>query len=575
MTAVRRTAEDAWIARSDELAVPVVELHALAAPEAASSLGLSQADARTADLRPGWRDRIREAAFRATETLRAAESAEPDARVREDIEILTHAVDEVVRDLDVSDAHLLALIDVPRIVFAGVRVLLDDQNPPERKRLAVERLRRYAGLAGAPPLAESAEAETRSRLALDGVCPPYEVEVRTSLALGPVLVSGIESLFTASGFDGWREAFDALAAQCDAYAAFVEQELLPRARKDHRLPPPVYENRLRDVGVDIPAAELARAAHAAFDEIQAEMQRLAPRVAAEIGSTATDYRDVVRELKRRQIRGDANEVVAFYRRRLEEIEAIVRRENIVTLPEQPARIRIASVAESAELPAAHMNPAPLVGNTGQVGEFVLPLDVPPAPGATGTERPDDFTHDAVAWTLTAHEARPGHEVQFDRMLERGLSLARAAFAFNSVNVEGWALYAEAVMLPFMPLAAQLSSLQMRLHRAARAFLDPELQSGAITPDEAHAFLRREIVYSAPTARSEVERYTFRSPGQAASYFYGYVKLVALRAETEAALGERFDACAFHDFILDQGLIPPGALRSAVLDRFVPGAARSA
>ena len=30
---------------------------------------------------------------------------------------------------------------------------------------------------------------------------------------------------------------------------------------------------------------------------------------------------------------------------------------------------------------------------------------------------------------------------------------------------------------------------MRLHRAARAFLDPELQSGAITPAEAHAFLR--------------------------------------------------------------------------------------
>ena len=90
-----------------------------------------------------------------------------------------------------------------------------------------------------------------------------------------------------------------------------------------------------------------------------------------------------------------------------------------------------------------MNPPPLVGNTGQVGEFVLPLDVPPPPGSDGTERSDDFTHDAVTWTLTAHEARPGHELQFDRMLGGGLSLARAAFAFNSVNVEGWALYSEA------------------------------------------------------------------------------------------------------------------------------------
>ena len=63
------------------------------------------------------------------------------------------------------------------------------------------------------------------------------------------------------------------------------------------------------------------------------------------------------------------------------------------------------------------------------------------------------------------------------MVEAGLSLARGLFAFNSVNTEGWGLYSEAVMLPYMPLDGQLISLQARLHRAARAFLDPEL------PDE--------------------------------------------------------------------------------------------
>ena len=301
------------------------------------------------------------------------------------------------------------------------------------------------------------------------------------------------------------------------------------------------------------------------------MQALAPQVAAERGFASHDYRDVIRDLKHEQIRGGADAIVAFYRERLEAIETVVRRENLLTLPARPARIRVASLAESAETPAAHMNPAPLVGNTGQVGEFVLPLDVPPAPGKTATERSDDFTHDAVTWTLVAHEARPGHEVQFDRMLEGGQSLARAVFAFNSVNVEGWALYAEHVMLPYMPPAGQLCSLQMRLHRAARAFLDPELQSGDRTPAEVGAFLEREIVYSPPFARSEVERYTFRAPGQATSYFYGYVKLLALRDETQALLGARFEPRAFHDFILDQGLVPPDALRAAVLARFVPSA----
>jgi uncharacterized protein (DUF885 family) len=112
---------------------------------------------------------------------------------------------------------------------------------------------------------------------------------------------------------------------------------------------------------------------------------------------------------------------------------------------------------------------------------------------------------------------------------------------------------------------------MRLHRTARAFLDPELQSGERTPDDVQAFLEREIVFSPTFARSEVERYTFRSPGQATAYFYGYVKFVALRDETEALLGDAFEPCAFHDFILDQGLVPPATLREAVLDRFVPAA----
>ena len=38
--------------------------------------------------------------------------------------------------------------------------------------------------------------------------------------------------------------------------------------------------------------------------------------------------------------------------------------------------------------------------------------------------------------------------------------------------EGWGLYAEWMMLPYMPAEGQLISLQLRLLRAARAFLDP-------------------------------------------------------------------------------------------------------
>ena len=149
-----------------------------------------------------------------------------------------------------------------------------------------------------------------------------------------------------------------------------------------------------------------------------------------------------------------------------------------------------------------------------------------------------------------------------------MSTARALFAFNSVNVEGWGLYAEWMMLPYMSAEGQLISLQFRLMRAARAFLDPELHLGRVTPDDARRVLREDVVLSDAMTEQEVERYMFRAPGQATSYFYGYTKLLELRPEVERALGPRFNARDFHDFILAQGLLPPELLREAVLTRFV-------
>jgi uncharacterized protein (DUF885 family) len=281
----------------------------------------------------------------------------------------------------------------------------------------------------------------------------------------------------------------------------------------------------------------------------------------------TDYRELIRALKKDQLVGDA--ILAHYQKRLADLENIIRTQHLLTLPTRPARIRLATEAESAGVPAPHMRPPRLLGNTGEVGEFVLPLKVPAAPGSKqAMQQFDDFTFAAASWTLTAHEARPGHELQFASLVEKGVSSARGIFAFNSVNVEGWGLYSEAISLPFMPADGKLISLQHRLMRAARAFLDPELQAGKITPDQAREFLQREVVVSEAMANQEVERYTFRAPAQATSYFYGYTRLMGLRSDVEKKLGARFDAQRFHDFVLAQGLLPPDLLRRTVLKTFV-------
>jgi uncharacterized protein (DUF885 family) len=79
----------------------------------------------------------------------------------------------------------------------------------------------------------------------------------------------------------------------------------------------------------------------------------------------------------------------------------------------------------------------------------------------------------------------------------------------------------------------------------------------------------DIVLMPETAQLELDRYTFTLPGQAPSYYYGYRRLMEIRARAELALGDRFDRRSYHDFILDQGLLPPDLLEKAVMEEYVP------
>ena len=96
-----------------------------------------------------------------------------------------------------------------------------------------------------------------------------------------------------------------------------------------------------------------------------------------------------------------------------------------------------------------------------------------------------------------------------------------------------------------------------------------LNLGLITPEEAKRLIMDDMAIGESWAQNEIERYTYRIPGQATSYYYGYNKLQALRTRTELRLADKFDQQAFHDFILAQGLLPPDILEDAVMNDFVP------
>jgi uncharacterized protein (DUF885 family) len=576
-------AEPSWIEESNRHAQILLDVMARYSAESAASFGVEGHDSEIFDLKPKFSERLEADLAAASAKLEQVRGSASDPLVRRDLDILIGAARDQQHSAELSRQLTLPFFDLGQAVFRGFQDLLDARIPKSRQKAALTRLHRYAGAEkGYEPITVLARARYEEQAGNAQLIGPWIVEAQQYLDNQPRYLDGIQKLLEESGLKGWQKDLKALRAQFDEYGKWVSATVLPRARKTNQLPAELYADALKRYGVQMEPREIMARALASYQQTRSEMQPLARRIAEERKWTKTaaqgcanaagagcagaaDYRDVIRELKKQRIPDD--QLLTFYTKRLEQIEAIIGRENLVTLPNRKAVIRLATLAESAAGPAPHIDPPRLIGNTGEPAEFVLPTSNPnAAPGSVM----DDFNYDAIAWTLTAHEARPGHELQFASMLEHGVSTARVVFALNSANVEGWALYAEAELKQYVPPEGQLGALQMRMMREARAFLDPMLNLGLIQPADAKRFLMEEVMLSEPMAKQEVDRYTFDAPGQATSYFYGYSRLNALRTRIELALAGRLDVHRYHDFIVAQGPLPFDLLEQAVEQEFLKG-----
>jgi hypothetical protein len=565
LTVSSLAAEDRkWIDESNAHARYVAESSARVFPEFQAAMGVDDVDEEIIVLDESLVDRAVAVFEEQIAELRSRIDETADARVTQDLEILVASRARALKGMRARDELLLPYYNVPEIFFYGLSGLLDPQTKAERRPAALVRLRRYAGREdGYRPLTELARERTLERLDDAELVGPYRGEVEMNLQNSPRFAAGLEQMFQASGLEGYAEDLEILKGQIRDYDRWVREVVLPRARDDFRQPGALYEVALEEFGVDATPDALIADGLAGYMEIRGQMEALAPQVATSRGWDLTDYRDVIAELKKEQFRGE--EIVERYRAINDALEKIIVREGIVSLPQRSAIIRIASDAEAAAIPVPHLKPPRLVNNEGEMVEFLIPV-------SDGPDRQDsmsDDTFEAMAWTLAAHELRPGHELQFSAMLDNGTSLARALYAFNSTNVEGWALYAEAEVKPYLPLEGQLMGLQMRLLRAARSFLDPMLNTGRLSPEEARRVLAEDVVITPDFADRELNRYTFEAPGQASAYYYGYRRLLQIRARTELALGDRFDRQSYHDFIIDQGLLPADLLERAVIEEYVP------
>jgi len=164
-------------------------------------------------------------------------------------------------------------------------------------------------------------------------------------------------------------------------------------------------------------------------------------------------------------------------------------------------------------------------------------------------------YELPSWVM--HEGVPGHHTQISLAQERYDLPEYRRNDDVTAYVEGWALYSERLgneMGIYRTPYEKFGQLSMEIWRACRLVIDTGLHWMGWTRDQARACLLENSALPPHRVDQEVDRY-IGWPGQALAYKIGELKLVALRARSEAQLGSRFDIRRFHDFILDDGPMP--------------------
>lgn len=549
-------AQAGWIEDSNRVAREYAAADGARFPERASAAGLKEFDGKALVMEKNDHEVELEFLHTWSERLKEEEAKAGDENLRLDLKILRDHLSLRREEIYLEEKHgVVSFIPATRFVMESLLELVNDQSAPARKAAAADRFHLYvAGDATHAPLLTQFE----NRALADEIrfgkkrLMPLQAEVRQYLAESPAYLRGIREALSKCGKHGWEADFATFETQVAAFDATVRTHVEPIARKDFKLPKDIYAHSLRMRGIEASPADLIKNAHAAYKTTYQQFRTLAREVAKEQGFGETAPAAVIARLKERQVL-KPEDVKPLYESAARTLEEIIRSRNLVTLPKAPLRIRVAGEAESLANPIPHLTEPPLVGNTGERPEFVVPSF------AGGKAALDDFSYQAAALVLTAHEGRPGHDLQFSSMLDKGTSLIRARYAFNNANVEGWGLYAEEMVWPYLPKAAQLVALQMRLMRIARAFFDPEVQLGKTNPRTVTHLLTSELGLSERLASLELRRYQYENPGQAPSYFYGLGRMESAKRQVENSQGHRYSDQCFHDGVLSLGMMPVGLI----------------
>ncbi|TPH14447.1 DUF885 domain-containing protein [Litorilituus lipolyticus] len=167
--------------------------------------------------------------------------------------------------------------------------------------------------------------------------------------------------------------------------------------------------------------------------------------------------------------------------------------------------------------------------------------------------------------LAYHEGIPGHHMQLAIKQElTGIPMFRK-FGGYTAHTEGWGLYSEFIPKEiglYQDPYSDFGRLAMELWRACRLVVDTGIHSKQWTREEGIDYYVSNTSNAVSDAVKMVERHVVM-PSQATAYKIGMIKIIELREQAKAELGDKFDIREFHDVILKNGPVPLNVLAELV------------
>jgi uncharacterized protein (DUF885 family) len=281
--------------------------------------------------------------------------------------------------------------------------------------------------------------------------------------------------------------------------------------------------------------------------IKAEMEK----VKAQVGfkGTINEFFEHVRNNTKLKPFKNPEEVIANFERIHKVIEPNVNK-FFSLQPKTPFRIKRTEAFREKSASAEYVQ-----GSTDgtRPGTFYVPI-------------PDVATYNLYGdEDLFLHEAIPGHHFQISLQQENQFLPDFRKFNWFGAYGEGWALYTESLgkeLGLYTDPYQYFGMLGNEMHRAVRLVVDTGIHSKGWTREQAIKYSLENEAESEAGIIAEIERY-MAIPGQALSYKIGQLKILELRQKAKDKMGDKFDIRAFHQKVLESGVMPLALLEKKI------------